>query len=126
MTFFEKFDPSTETAAIDPYLANIVENLNNILNTKKKYGSFITDLGIDDLNEFRSQEDMVAIVIQEVKKSIEQYEPRVELLGIEPQKNDSSFVLSFKIDCMVRRNSESLHLVFDTLFNKFLVKDFDE
>jgi type VI secretion system lysozyme-like protein len=126
MTFFTKFDRTSEATGLDPYLTSIVENLNNILNTKKEYGSFLTGLGIRDLNEFRSKEDITSVVIDEVKNNIEQYEPRVELLDITSQKTDSSFVLSFKIKCIVRKNAESLNMVFDTLFSKFIVKDFED
>ena len=126
MAFFDKFDRESREKSVDQYLANIVENLNNILNTKKGFGSFLDDLGIRDLNEYRSRDDIASVVIEEVKKNIEQYEPRVELLDITSQKTDSSFVLSFKIKCIVRKNAESLNMVFDTLFSKFIVKDFED
>ena len=103
-----------------------MENLNNILNTKKDYGSFLTDLGIRDLNEYRSRDDISTILMEEVKKNIEDYEPRVEIVDITPQKTEMSFVLSFKIECIVRNNSESLRMVFDTLFSKFLINEFGD
>jgi type VI secretion system lysozyme-like protein len=126
MAFFRKFDRTPGMKAIDPYLASIVENLNNILNTKKDYGSFLTDLGIRDLNEYRSRDDISTILMEEVKKNIEDYEPRVEIVDITPQKTEMSFVLSFKIECIVRNNSESLRMVFDTLFSKFLINEFGD
>ncbi len=126
MAFFRKFDRTPGVKAIDPYLASIVENLNNILNTKKDYGSFLTDLGIRDLNEYRSRDDISTILMEEVKKNIEDYEPRVEIVDITPQKTEMSFVLSFKIECIVRNNSESLRMVFDTLFSKFLINEFGD
>jgi type VI secretion system lysozyme-like protein len=126
MAFFNKFDRTPGMKSIDPYLASIVENLNNILNTKKDYGSFLTDLGIRDLNEYRSRDDISIILMEEVKKNIEEYEPRVKLVDITPQKTEMSFVLSFKIECIVRNNSESLRMVFDTLFSKFLINEFGD
>ena len=126
MAFFRKFDRTPGMKATDPYLASIVENLNNILNTKKDYGSFLTDLGIRDLNEYRSRDDISTILMEEVKKNIEDYEPRVEIVDITPQKTEMSFVLSFKIECIVRNNSESLRMVFDTLFSKFLINEFGD
>jgi type VI secretion system lysozyme-like protein len=126
MAFFRKFDRTPGMKATDPYLASIVENLNNILNTKKDYGSFLTDLGIRDLNEYRSRDDISTRLMEEVKKNIEEYEPRVEIVDITPQKTEMSFVLSFKIECIVRNNSESLRMVFDTLFSKFLINEFGD
>jgi predicted component of type VI protein secretion system len=83
-------------------------------------------MGIRDLNEFRSRDDIAAVVMEEVKKNIEKYEPRVKLVQIKPEKTESSFVLSFKIECIVRRNEESLVMVFDTLFSKFMVHGFED
>jgi len=126
MAFFRKFDRTPGMKSIDAYLASIVENLNNILNTKKDYGSFLTDLGIRDLNEYRSRDDISTILMEEVRKNIEEYEPRVEIVDITPQKTEMSFVLSFKIECIVRNNAESLRMVFDTLFSKFLINEFGD
>lgn len=126
MTFFDKFDSKSRARAADRYLNSIVENLNNVLNTKKEFGSILSDMGIRDLNEFRSRDDILSVVMEEVRQNIEQYEPRVELLGIVAQPTDSIFVLSFKIDCIVRKDARSLHLVFDTFFSKFHVKNFQD
>jgi type VI secretion system lysozyme-like protein len=126
MVFFNKFDRTPKRKSLDPYLASIVENLNNILNTKKDFGSFLIDLGIRDLNEYRSRDDISIILMEEVKKNIEQYEPRVELVDITPQVTEMSFVLSFKIECIVGNDAESLRMVFDTFFNKFHIDTFGD
>ena len=72
MTFFDKFDHKSRTRAVDRYLASIVENLNNVLNTKKGFGSILSDMGIRDLNEFRSRDDILSVVMEEVRQNIEQ------------------------------------------------------
>jgi type VI secretion system lysozyme-like protein len=126
MTFFDKFDSKSRARAADRYLNSIVENLNNVLNTKKEFGSILSDMGIRDLNEFRSRDDILSVVMEEVRQNIEQYEPRVELVDIVAQPTDSIFVLSFKIDCIVRKDARSLQLVFDTFFSKFHVKNFQD
>jgi type VI secretion system lysozyme-like protein len=124
MTFFDKFDSKSRRRVADRYLNSIVENLNNVLNTKKEFGSILIDMGIRDLNEFRSRDDILSVVMEEVRHNIEQYEPRVELVDIIPQPTKSMFVLSFKIECIVRKNAQSLEMVFDTFFSKFHVKNF--
>ena len=126
MTFFDKFGHKSRTRAVDRYLASIVENLNNVLNTKKEFGSILGDMGIRDLNEFRSRDDILSAVMEEVRHNIEQYEPRVQLVDIVAQPTDSMFVLSFKIDCIVRQNAQSLRMVFDTFFSKFHVENFQD
>lgn len=126
MAFFDKFDSKSRARAADRYLNSIVENLNNVLNTKKEFGSILSDMGIRDLNEFRSRDDILSVVMEEVRQNIEQYEPRVELVDIVAQPTDSIFVLSFKIECIVRKDARSLQLVFDTFFSKFHVKNFQD
>jgi predicted component of type VI protein secretion system len=83
-------------------------------------------MGIRDLNEFRSRDDIATVVVEEVKKNIEKYEPRVELVNIAPQGRKNSFTLSFKIECIVRENEESLLMVFDTLFSKFHIDEYGD
>jgi type VI secretion system lysozyme-like protein len=123
MALFNKFAPGSRAGSAEPYLMSIVENINNILNTKKDYGSFLQDFGIRDLNEYSSREDISIAVIEEVKQNIKLYEPRVELVNITMEQNDDPFVISFTIDCIVLNHSRAIHLIFDTFFNKFHVKD---
>jgi hypothetical protein len=47
-------------------------------------------------------------------------------VNIAPQESKNSFILSFKIECIVRENEESLLMVFDTLFSKFQVNEFQD
>lgn len=123
MVFFNKFLPGSHAKPIEPYLKSIVDNLNNILNTKKDYGSFLENFGIRDLNEYSSREHISVAVMEEVKQNIELYEPRVELVDITMEDNDDPFVISLKIDCIVRDLSQTIQIAFDTFFNKFHVED---
>jgi len=123
MAFFTKFLPDSHTKPTELYLKSIVENLNNILNTKRDYGSFLQNFGIRDLNEYSSREDISLAVIEEVKENIKLYEPRVKLVNITMEQNSDPFVISFRVDCVVRNLSQTIQLVFDTFFNKFHVKD---
>ena len=106
----------------DPVLESIVKNLNNILNTKRDYGSFLKDYGIRDLNEYSSRTAIAEAVIGEVKESIRRFEPRVELKDVSLVNEDNPLHLAFKIDCFVHRGNRSLRLVFDTIFNSCQVK----
>jgi len=123
MVFFNKFLPGSHATPIEPYLKSIVDNLNNILNTKRDYGSFLKNFGIRDLNEYSSREHISVAVMEEVKQNIELYEPRVALVDITMEDNDDPFVISLKIDCIVRDLSQTIQIAFDTFFNKFHVED---
>jgi len=123
MPFFDKFTSRSTHSPENPELVSIIDNLNNILNTKREYGSFIADFGIRDLNEYTSQDHIAAAIIDEVKVNIEKYEPRVEIINISRSEDSNPFHIAFNIECEVRKNSRSLHMVFDSVFNSVQIED---
>ena len=102
---------------------SIVDNLNNMLNTKRGFGSFLADFGIRDLNEYTSNDDLAIAVIDEVKDNIERYEPRVKVINIKRVEENNPFHIAFNIECVVKENSRSLHMIFDSVFNNVTIND---
>jgi type VI secretion system lysozyme-like protein len=126
MALFSKFTYSSSGSRARPDhedLLSIVENLNNILNTKKDYGSFLADFGIRDMNEYTSRDDIVHAVMDEVKHNIEQFESRVRVIDIQIVDDENPLMLSFKVECIVQDSSKSLNMVFDSVFNSFSIKN---
>ncbi|MEH0021065.1 MAG: type VI secretion system baseplate subunit TssE [Desulfobacter sp.] len=121
MAFMNKFIPSERRKRNPETYEDIIENLNNILNTKKDYGALLEDFGIRDLNEFNSKEGIIKIVMEEVVRNIETYEPRLIVQEIESVDSQSLFQLSFKIKCTVKDEKRSLNMVFDSIMNSFLI-----
>ncbi|MFZ4699906.1 MAG: type VI secretion system baseplate subunit TssE [Candidatus Methylumidiphilus sp.] len=105
----------------DDEIASIVDNLNNILNTKRGWGFFLQDFGISDYNHLSSRDDIAEAIIREVGENIEHFEPRVMLVKIVELKDDALFRLSFRIDCVVRNNARSLKLFMDPLSERYQV-----
>jgi len=126
MALFSKFTCGSGGSRARPDhedLLSIVENLNNILNTKKDYGSFLADFGIRDMNEYTSRDDIVHAVMEEVKHNIEQFESRVRVIDIQIVDDENPLMLSFKVECIVQDSSKSLNMVFDSVFNSFSIKN---
>ena len=123
MPFFDKFTSRSTHSPENPELVSIIDNLNNILNTKREYGSFLADFGIRDLNEYTSQDHIATAIIDEVKENIEKYEPRVEIINISRSEDRNPFHIAFNIECEVRKNAQSLHMVFDSVFNSVQIED---
>ena len=121
MAFMNKFIPSEKRKLSTDKYEDIIQNLNNILNTKNSYGSILEDYGIRDLNEFNSKEGIIKIVMEEVIRNIETYEPRLSVQEIESVDSQSLFQLSFKIKCTVKDEKKSLNMVFDSIMNSFLI-----
>ncbi|MCG8683535.1 MAG: type VI secretion system baseplate subunit TssE [Desulfobacterales bacterium] len=121
MAFMNKFIPSEKRKLAPERYEDIIQNLNNILNTKKDYGAILKDYGIRDLNEFNNKEGIIKIVMEEVLRNIETYEPRLSVKEIESVDSNSLFQLSFKIKCMVKDEKRSLNMVFDSIMNSFII-----
>ena len=111
----EKFGRHSGQQSENPELKSIISNLNNVLNTRKGYGSVLSDFGIRDMNEFVSRDHIALAVMEEVKANIRKYEPRVELVSIIRVDDKNPLRLSFQIECRVQETRQSLHMVLDTV-----------
>jgi type VI secretion system protein len=98
-------------------IESIIDNLNNVLNSKKGFSSPLSDFGIRDMNEYSSRDIIAKAIIAEVRENIEKYEPRVEVTRIVVEDNKDILKLSFKIECRIKENAKSLRMVFDSVFN---------
>jgi type VI secretion system lysozyme-like protein len=126
MALLKKFSRKPELRAQEVDLNGIISNLNNILNTRKEYGSFLSDFGIRDMNEFISRDHIALAVMKEVEDNIRKFEPRVELIKITRIDDNNPLRLSFQIECRLRNTSQSIHMVFDSVYSSVnLRSDYD-
>ncbi|SEM09382.1 type VI secretion system lysozyme-like protein [Syntrophus gentianae] len=123
MTLFSKFGDRSSAAVKKSDIEDIIENLNDVLNTKKGYGSFLPDFGIRDMNEYSSRDQLAAVIMEEVKYNIEHYEPRLQLMKISIEENQDPFRISFKIECRVRDTQKALFMEFNSVYNDFHIKN---
>ncbi len=122
MAFFNKFTGNTSAGREEEDIQSILENLNNVLNTKKGYGSFLEGYGIRDMNEYSSREHLAAAIMDEVTHNIEQYEPRLQLVNISVEDTDDPFRIAFKIECGVKETAQALFMEFDSVYNDFYIR----
>jgi len=123
MALFNKFKYDKGTDGRSDSIHDIVENMNNILNTKKDYGTYLKEYGIRDLNEFNSRDGMIEIIMEEVVRCIENYEPRVDIINVIKEEETDMFKLSFKMECVIRNSKKTLNMVFDTVFNNIIIEE---
>ncbi len=121
MPFFNKFIKTKQTSQNNEIVKSIIENLNNILNTKKDFGAFIKGFGIGDMSQFTLRDYLVPILIDEVKYNIEHFEPRLKIEKIEVIDTEHPFLISFRIKCKVKDSSKSLKMEFDSIYNNFTI-----
>lgn len=122
MPLFNKFTTGVSRSRERSHMLSIVENLNNVLNTTRGFGSPLSDFGIHDMSGHMSRQEMARSIIADVRECIDLYEPRVQLDDIVFEDDQNPLRLSFTIKCTVRKSATSLHLMFDTVMGSVSVE----
>lgn len=124
MALFRNYaDDGTADGNNQTIIKSIIDNLNHVLNTKKGYGSFLTDFGIRDMNEYSSRAQLAVAIMHEVKFNIEQYEPRLQIINISIEDNNDPFRISFKIECRLKDTQKALLMEFNSVYNDYRIKN---
>ena len=122
MALFKNYtDGETADGSNQKIIKSIIDNLNCVLNTKKGYGSFLSDFGIRDMNEYSSRDQLAVAIMHEVKYNIEHYEPRLQIISITIENNNDPFRISFKIECRLKDSQKSLLMEFNSVYNDFRI-----
>ena len=108
MSFFRKFAPSD--MAVPRETQDVMDNLSHILSTKKDYGAMVNDFGIVDLRQYSYVNDIIHKAIAEIRYSVEQYEPRVEIIAIYPL--DKVRPIQIQMDCKIKQHEQRLQIRF--------------
>ena len=118
--FLRKFQrrPSAEGP-----LQAIIDNLNNVLNTKKGFGSFVREMGIGDWNAYKARDKIVETIIEEIKENVKRFEPRVDMSEIEEVDSGSPFRVRFQVKCMFADKQRPIYIVLDSSENRISVED---
>ena len=104
---------------------DIIENLNNILNSKRTFSTYLKDYGVSDFSHYSAREDIIEAVMTEVKESIDLYEPRVKVIEMEELADTGPFRMSFKMNCIIHGSNKSIKMVFDSLWNNFSINEIE-
>ncbi len=115
MALFEKFDYGKKSKYLSNLpLENIVDNLNNILNTQKHYGSFLNELGVNDFREHQISDEFIPKLIDEIKSNIEKFEPRLKIQEITFEKSDKPLQAYFRVVSIISGKKHIFNIVFDS------------
>ena len=74
---------------------NILENLCDLLNTKKGFGSYPKDLGLDSYVYLGSDRKIMLNIIEDVKSCFSKFETRIDDVEVIPIASKNRFFLSF-------------------------------
>jgi predicted component of type VI protein secretion system len=92
-------------------LDDIVRNLGYVLRAKNGCGSFLEGFGISETG-YRTPEEMITQLSQEIRDAVGRYEPRVEIVEIE-EDYDERGTVRLSVSFRVRHSDELLRLAFD-------------
>ncbi|MDO9270210.1 MAG: GPW/gp25 family protein [Methylobacter sp.] len=107
--------------AEDHEIKSIIDNLNNVLSSKRDYGFFLHNFGLSDYKYHGSNDYIAKVLIDEITENIELFEPRMVLNNIVHIKDDKLFKLSFSLDCMIRNRPHTLKLFMDPVLGHYQV-----
>ncbi len=93
-------------------LEDVRENLAHVLGTKRGTGYFLPDFGLTELG-YRTPEEMVVALSDELRQTLALYEPRVEVLEVEEDWDDLGKRTRLVVRLRVREASEPLSIVVD-------------
>lgn len=117
MAFFDKFTASDNPLGQRAPVEAILQNLENVLNTKRGWGSPLHDYGISTLTEYTSRESIARAVMDEISECIERYEPRLRLESIEVENQERApFRLSFTLRCALLEGAQTVRVSVNTMF----------
>lgn len=97
----------------------IFESICDLLNTRRGYGAYQKDLGLDAYLNLSSNNQLAKQIVLDIKNCIGRYEKRVVVTEVLSVSNNNIFLLSFLIKCKVRDKSHEFHLSFNCQKNCF-------
>ncbi len=100
----------------------ILENITDLLNTKKTFGGYEEDLGLDSYFYASSSGQVIKHLMRDIKECLDKYEKRIQITDIQSIPSPNRFFLSFMIKCKIKSSAVSLHLSFHHQKNLFNVE----
>lgn len=98
---------------------DVIEHLTDFLNTKRNFGAYPVDYGIDSYIYLDSGSKVLLQLIADVRMGLEKYEKRVSDIQIEPAASQQSSLVAFKIECKIEQITHAFHLSFHHQTNQF-------
>lgn len=104
MFFHRKFFGKTCSERDD-----VVRNLRHLLESKRGTGYFREQLGITETG-YRTPEQMVASLSEEIRENIRLFEPRLEVVTIDERWDDAGRI-RLEVTCRERSGGAPLHII---------------
>jgi predicted component of type VI protein secretion system len=93
-------------------LEEVLRNLRNLLSAKRGAASFLQGFGLSETG-FRTAEEMLSQLSEEIRENIRLYEPRVEVIEVEEDYEGENGRLRLLVHCRLRHTAEPLSVLID-------------
>ena len=104
---YRKFLQQPETP-----LEDILRNVGYLLRAKRGAGSFLIRFGLTETG-FRTAEEMLNTLSEEIRENLAHYEPRVEVTDIDEEYVDDDPRPRLVVHCRVKETQAKLSLLLD-------------
>ena len=105
-------------------IQDIVENLRSVLTTKRGCGHFLPEFGLTETG-YRTGEEMVVTLSQELRENIKKYEPRVRITEIEDDYDENGKV-RLVVHCELIENGRRVAMALDPFNRSFEIAHDDD
>jgi predicted component of type VI protein secretion system len=90
----------------------IFEHICDLLNTKKGFGTFESDIGLDSYIYLGTGKTVNKKITDNIKECLEKYEKRLKIEEVITVPNTNPFFLSFVINCFIENAPHSFEISF--------------
>ena len=99
-------------------LEDVVENLQRIVGSRRGAGYFLPSFGVSDIG-FRTAEEMIVAVTDEIRENVRLYEPRVEMIEVDEDWDDVGRRTKLLVRLRLHAHGEKLEIVVDLKTKRF-------
>lgn len=117
MSLLNKF---RKNLPIKSFEEEIIDHICDLLNTKRTFGSYLKDYGLDSYIYLSSYNGIKKQIMLDIKNCLEKFETRIKILEIQPVPCKDLFLLSFIIKCRIQEKTHSLQLSFHQQKHQFI------
>ena len=100
-------------------IEEIFESICDLLNTKRTFGAYQRDLGLDTYMYLSSNHELAKQVVNDIKDCISRHEKRVVVYDVLSAPSNNIFLLSFVIKCKIKNIPHLFRLSFHHQTNFF-------
>jgi len=91
----------------------VLQDLENVLNSKLDFASFMPGFGVKDVSEFNNKDDLINVIVEEIKRNVNAWLPQIEVVSIVSIPEGNLSRIHAKIDYKLRDTGNVLHIYTD-------------